>query len=199
MDAEGECNILTSNKFIASKPVEYIICNNSELLWVAIPLVGCRKLMIGYFYTLPSITNPEYLDEISRTVSNMINTNTHIWLAGDFNIPDIDWHIGAPSQTADNLQQCNRLLAIVNDRSQMIREPTRTDANSSNVLLNLFFTNMPHLVNKQHIISGITDHDIPILVDTDTHVMLNKKRHLKYISIAKVTCPIFPRYNKRVD
>ena len=43
---EGGVAILTSNKFIASQPVEYM-CNNSELLWVDIQLVGCKKLMIG--------------------------------------------------------------------------------------------------------------------------------------------------------
>ena len=43
----GGVAILTSNKFIVSQPVEYM-CNNSELLWVEIQLVGCKKLMIGY-------------------------------------------------------------------------------------------------------------------------------------------------------
>ena len=42
----GGVAILTSNKFIASQPVEYM-CNNSELLRVDIQLVGCKKLMIG--------------------------------------------------------------------------------------------------------------------------------------------------------
>ena len=42
----GGVAILTSNKFIVSQPVEYM-CNNSELLWVEIQLVGCKKLMIG--------------------------------------------------------------------------------------------------------------------------------------------------------
>ena len=42
----GGVAILTSNKFIASQPVEYM-CNNSELQWVEIQLVGCKKLMIG--------------------------------------------------------------------------------------------------------------------------------------------------------
>ena len=42
----GGVAILTSNKFIAFQPVEYM-CNNSELLWVDIQVVGCKKLMIG--------------------------------------------------------------------------------------------------------------------------------------------------------
>ena len=41
----GGVAILTSNKCIASQPVEYM-CNNSELLWVDIQLFGCKKLMI---------------------------------------------------------------------------------------------------------------------------------------------------------
>ena len=54
-------------------------------------------------------------------------------------------------------------------------EPTRTDIPNSSNILDLFFTNMPDLVNKQRIIPGISDHDIPIL-DIDTHVILNKKK-----------------------
>ena len=41
----GGVAILTSNKFIASQPVEYM-CNNQELLWVDIQLVGCKKFRI---------------------------------------------------------------------------------------------------------------------------------------------------------
>ena len=103
----GGVAILTSNKLMVSQPVEYM-CNNSELLWAEIQLVGCKKLMIGSFYKPPSMTNPEYLDEISRTVSNMINTNTHIWLAGDFNLPDIDWYLTAqhmPTNSASSSAQ----------------------------------------------------------------------------------------------
>ena len=123
----------------------------------------------------PNLTNPDYFDDLSRTFNSIVSTNAHVWLAGDFNLPGIDWGVGAPSPAAKNLQQCNRLLATINDSglSRMILEATRTDINISNTL-DLFFTNTPDLINRQQIIPGISDHHVPML-DIDTHIAFNKK------------------------
>ena len=144
--------------------------------------------MIGSMYKPPNLTNPDYFDDLSRTVNSIVSTNAHVWLAGDFNLPGIDWGVGAPSPADKNLQQCNHLLSTINDSglSQMILEATRTDINISNTL-DLFFTNTPDLINRQQIIPGISDHHVPML-DIDTHIAFNKKVARKvYIYIKKVT------------
>ena len=84
---------LTLYKFIASQPVAYI-CINSELMWVEIQLVGCRKLMIGLSYTPSSITNPEYLDDILQTVPNIVNRNLDMLVCQNMHILHICVYVG---------------------------------------------------------------------------------------------------------
>ena len=84
--------------------------------------------MIGSMYKPPNLTNPDYFDDLSRTLNSIVSTNAHVWLAGDLNLPGIDWGVGAPQPKVYSAQ-CNHLLSTINDSglSQMILEATRTD------------------------------------------------------------------------
>ena len=80
-----------------------------------------------------------------------------IILAGDFNLPDVDW-----SKKFVNPQCCystlsNQLINITLDHSlcQVITSPTR-----ENNILDLMFTNVPFLVLNASILSGLSDHDM---------------------------------------
>ena len=97
----------------------------------------------------------ESINKIKRT------NNEHIWLAGDFNLPDIDWDLlnAKPGGVAPGLSK--QLIDITNDfgLEQVVREPTRI-----NNILDLFFTSNPTLVERSSVLPGICDHDdIPIV------------------------------------
>ena len=63
----------------------------------------------------------------------------------------------------------------MNDHSltQIIDKPTRTTETTQNIL-DLFFTNYPDMVNRHDVIPGLSDHDIPLL-DISTKISINKK------------------------
>ena len=67
--------------------------------------------------------------------------STYVWLAGDFNLPDIDWDLPntKPGVVAPGLSQ--QLIEIANDvgLEQVVREPTRI-----NNILDLFFYLKPN-------------------------------------------------------
>ena len=84
-----------------------------------------------------------------------------LWLAGEFNLPDIDWDLlnTKPSGVAPGLSK--QVIEITNDfgLEQVVREPTRI-----NNILDLFFTSNPTRVERLYVVPGISDHDgIPII------------------------------------
>ena len=87
------------------------------------------------------MTSPEYFDHLETCLSR-IPHGAHLWLGGDFNLPDIDWSDECPKPQASNLGQCKRLLDIVKNANleQIVNEPTRITEFTTNIL-DLFFTN----------------------------------------------------------
>ena len=84
-------------------------------------------------------------------------------VAGDFNLPGIDWDLlnTKPGGVTPSLSK--QLIEITNDcgLEQVVREPTRIN----NILLNLCFTSNTTLVERSSVVPGIGDHDgIPIVI-----------------------------------
>ena len=85
----------------------------------------------------------------------MNNPKLPIWIAGDFNLPNIDWDNLSVSGYNYSLQLCNIILDFIVINSglmQIVNSSTR-----ENDILNIFFTN---LINDCHILSGIHDHEL---------------------------------------
>lgn len=80
-----------------------------------------------------------------------------IWLSGDFNAPNINWQTLSIPPESPYLNTQQLLLDIIQDYglSQMVLNPTRL-----NNILDLFFTNVPNLINNVRVVSGLSDHDI---------------------------------------
>ena len=87
------------------------------------------------------------MKELRESIKKIKRTNhDQIWLAGDFNLPDIDWDLlnTKPGGVAPGLSK--QLIEIANDfgLEQVVREPTRI-----NNILDLFVTSNPTLVVSQ--------------------------------------------------
>ena len=83
-------------------------------------------------------------------------------VAGDFNLPDIDWDILNTKSGGVVPVLSKQLIDITNDfgLEQVVREPTRI-----NNILYLCFTSNPTLVERSSVVPGICDHDgIPIVI-----------------------------------
>ena len=103
------------------------------------------------------------MNELRESINKIKQTNNEqIWLAGDFNLPDIDWDLlnTKPGGVTPGLSK--QLIEIANDfgLEQVVREPTRI-----NNILDLFFTSNPTLVERSSVVPGISHHDgIPIVI-----------------------------------
>ena len=132
-----------------------------ELVWAKVKVQGSSDLYIGSFYRPPDKTDAEYLQHLQSTLSRIpTDKGAHLWLGGDFNLPDINWEEENVNNYASNSFSCNQLLAIMKDSflDQVVMEPTRITETTSNIL-ELFFTSNQTLINKVEIIPGISDHE----------------------------------------
>ncbi|CAG2239304.1 unnamed protein product [Mytilus edulis] len=89
-----------------------------------------------------------------------IPEGAHVWLGCDFNLGDINWEDESVKQYAAKSGPSHQLLNISKDHflNQVVVEPTRITETCENIL-DLFFTNNSSLVNKVHVIPGISDHE----------------------------------------
>ena len=97
-------------------------------------------------------------------------------VSGDFNAPDISWdtEYSSKSPTSD------RLLEIVDDHdlSQHVKEPTRRDRNTQNIV-GLILSNNSNIIENVSVLPGISDHDIVLFtVNTFCRRKKNVKRKI---------------------
>ena len=71
-----------------------------EIVWVTNKIQGSKDVTIGAFYRSPQFGDTyDYMNELRESINKIKRTNNeHIWLAGDFNLPDIDWDLLIPNQ-----------------------------------------------------------------------------------------------------
>ena len=158
----GRVFLLVSKQYYSSRPEELLIDDNvdCELVWAKVKVQGSSDLYIGSFYRPPDKTDAEYLQHLQSTLSRIpTDKGAHLWLGGDFNLPDINWEEENVNSYASNSFSCNQLLTIMKDSflDQVVMEPTRITETTSNIL-ELFFTSNQTLINKVEIIPGIYDH-----------------------------------------
>ena len=131
-----------------------------ELVWAKIELLGARNQQVGAYYRPPSANNT--LLGLEQSLQKLRNSNSVVWLGGDFNLPNIDWeHTAVKPGTQVGLGIS--LLDICSDMglTQKNNQPTRKKH-----ILDLYFTNSPTLVRHMEIIPGIGNHDSAIKVDS---------------------------------
>ena len=116
------------------------------------------------------------LKKTCSTINNIVNNNKNstIWIAGDFNLPDIDWNELAVTKSQYNKDMNEIFLDTFLDQGlkQMINFTTREKN-----ILDLFFTNRPNLINKcSNLNYTISDHDI---ISIDSKIKPTRIRPIK--------------------
>ena len=171
----GGVFILVSKQFHSSQPEELIVEENTdcELLWVKVRVKGSSDLYIGSFYRPPDKTDPEYLQCLQTTINRIPrDKGAHLWLGGDFNLPDINWEVETVAHYGSYSTLSNQLLTVMRDSflDQVVMEPTRITETTSNTL-DLFFTSNKTLINKVEILPGISDHEAVYVIDSSLRPM----------------------------
>lgn len=111
-----------------------------------VPEIECLCIKIncwGHIFVLYALYRPpdatlDYLQNLQLHMEKHVNSK--IMLAGDFNLPDVDWeHLRAG---AHNSQQVNVIFDIMltHDIEQLVHEPTRVQGDSRSVLDRVFFS-----------------------------------------------------------
>ena len=147
----------------------------SELVACQIQLANHSSLIACSVYRLPS-SSVSYLQNLCQQIE-MIKTkfpNSALWIAGDVNLPDINWSNNYISGHSYPVSLNQSFLDLIHDNAftQMVDSPTR-----GSHILNIFLTNRPSLVHSCTVIDGISDHEaVFVLTSIMAHLSHSTKR-----------------------
>lgn len=137
--------------------------NFKEQLWVAMTLVGSDRLLVGCLYRSPSGDGMHSMELLSDLLKQVVSEGySHIVIAGDFNMPTVDWGLGLSSAPASH---CSHLLIdTVQDcfLHQHVVQPTRYRMGDEPHTLDLIFSNEEGMVQNMGFHPGLgrSDHII---------------------------------------
>ncbi|XP_072043470.1 uncharacterized protein [Amphiura filiformis] len=138
---------------------------------------GKQSIILGALYRPPS-TKQDYMEALNKAIEDIClsNPNTAVWIAGDANLPDIDWPtdqvIGHQYPKALNESFLRIQLIARVGLEQLVDFPTRLDS-----ILDIVVTNRPSLVNRCEGLPGVSDHDIVYL---DMNVQAARQKPVKH-------------------
>lgn len=131
-----------------------------ESLWCRVKLREFSTL-IGVVYRPPT-ADESFMLELRQHLQKLYKPGLRVILAGDFNLPGIDWN--DLSTIASDVSSANMLLELMFDFDllQTVREPTRVCATTQSVL-DLVFVN--GCIGKYNVTvaEGVSDHKLVFL------------------------------------
>ena len=164
----GGVIILVKSSFQSQAKPEFN--TNAEIIWIQLNLIGSKSALIGAYYK-PHELDQTSFDELGKSLDLIKQSNSQIWLLGDFNLPKIDWELLTPTPDCDYQTFYTDCLETFSDclLEQMVTSPTRGPNT-----LDLFFTTNPTLVKTVSVIPGLSDHDI-VLAEVNSRPQLTKQ------------------------
>ena len=85
-------NLNSVNEFLKASTHTFCDAELIEQLWIQVRLEGADKLLIGCLYRSPSDNGHQSVNNLVKLLCVVCDTNpSHLLLAGDFNLPEIDW------------------------------------------------------------------------------------------------------------
>ena len=131
----------------------------------AVKIVTHKQPLIICGVYRPTNRDVNYMQNLCTELANIFGANPKatFWLAGDFNLPDIDWSTCCTTsyQYPKALNDC--FLSTITDLGldQIVNFGTRNDN-----ILDIFLTNKPALINRCEALPGVSDHQTAVYVDT---------------------------------
>ena len=154
-DGYGGVMIATKTGLVAER---ISIMSPCEMVGVKIQTAQPDHLVVFGVYR-PTYNNSDYTNCTCDAISSIARKfpNSPLWIAGDTNLPDVNWQTNTISKHQYS-KQINELFidtSAMLSLSQMVTFPTRLDNT-----LDVFLTNRPSLVNRCEPIPGVSDHDL---------------------------------------
>ena len=127
-----------------------------EILWIKLNIASDKNLYIGAYHR-PNATDEQSFNSLAQSLAKLPRDSCHVWLAGDMNLPGLEWSSTQLKPASCSPSQYTLFLDILVDHglTQVIDQPTRGDNT-----LDLLVMNNPTLVNRTEILPGISDHNI---------------------------------------
>ena len=132
----------------------------TEHIWMQIGLKGTDKLTVGCVYRSPSVDPYLSVEELKELFYMIHAANpSHLLIAGDFNVPQINWSSGLCS--APDSHYAHEFLNVVRDclLFQHIMHPTRFRNGECPSLLDLVLTNEEGMLTSLSYSSGLGKSD----------------------------------------
>ena len=168
-----------NKQFIADEQTQLV--TECEIIWSKVKMKNNRDLYLSSFY-MPhrNMNDLRNLDSSLEKLSEH-SKSKHIFLAGDFNCPDIDWETLTVRQNAQDreIQQYLIDISVEHGLTQVHDQPTRQEN-----ILDLVFTDNPSLVKHSQSIPGISDHAM-VVTDSDVKPVYNKQKPRKVYLFSK--------------
>ena len=169
----GGVFIAVSRDYICTREKDFE--TDCEILWIKISVSGCKSFYVCAFYH-PHEGDEKSMKNFELSVNSACKINSHIWIAGDMNLPGYDWRLNCLKPNCHHPDITMKFLDVLNDNSliQMVTEPTRKEN-----ILDLFITNNDSRILKLKIIPGISDHDGIVYVEADISPIIYKEKPRK--------------------
>ena len=126
-------------------------------IFIEIPVFNKPPVIVSCIYRAPDLS----LDQCQNPCGDIREVKSKFkrsvfWLAGDFNLPDIDWNYFSTTghNYSRSINQIFLDLICELGLSQTVDRPTR-----GKNILDLFFTSNLDLHQKSQVIPGVSDHD----------------------------------------
>ena len=124
------------------------VARSHEACWLALPLKGSDRLLLGCIYRNQSIPNnhADLRDQLSKLT--LSKDFSHVAVLGDFNYPGINWANGSSSGSSESPESL--FLEATRDcfLTQHVSKPTRARGKDTPSLLDLVLTNLPTWCRK---------------------------------------------------
>ena len=155
------------NKLISR---EISITTQCEIVACLITLAGSQSLIVCSIYRPPN-NDISYLQCLCSDLENLVNEHPDvpIWIAGDLNLPNINWVNNSAEGNSYPLSLCNIFLDFLNTFGFIQTVNFATRANNT---LDIFCTNRPSLIKQCFPLPGIGDHDA-VAIESSTVVQSN--------------------------
>ena len=147
------CNSLNCHHLNINFDTEAIACQ--------LTLANQQTLIVCAFYRPPN-RQPDSVTNLCHFFKSIVDryTTSPVWIAGDLNLPNINWDTNHISNFMYPSSLCDTIIDFVEEhglhkQSTLLPEET--------IFSMYFFTNRPSLVKSCYIVPGISDHEAVVI------------------------------------
>ena len=148
--------------------------SNCEIVWTKIHFARNKSIFFASYYRPPSdhLASLEALQASLTKLYRSQKNTPNVVIAGDFNLPDIDWDNQQTTNTR-TASKHNKLLEIISEfgLQNMVNDPTRIESGN---IMDLILTSNPSIITNTHTTPGMSDHEA-VTFEVNLNPIRNRK------------------------